>query len=228
MKNKNKLKFVGLCLATLMLTACNNAKHVPPAPPAKTVLQGNWKAECSGAPNIAQRHYTRAYSIDRNQIKTKLTYFDDALTVDGDRCNPKGQVLGVNFVSNFTLGKVIDPGADDEHTNIDITHTKVTMTPLNKATAKILNANDGLLFAPYGVYQGFGITTWALNVPHDVSTNASAMKVFKIQNITPDIFHIDVNNPKKVKEFRVGDKFGDIDPDGRPITIGGNAAVLTP
>lgn len=233
MKTKNKSKLVFLCVATLMLTACEQSRNssqsaMPTASGAEasasapapvvgpTVFEGEWKSSCQKIPDIDSHHYRRVYDFSNNEMKTSIIYYDDALTKDVNRCSDKGKLLKASFVSSFTIGTVIDPGQEDEHTNIDITDSKLKVTPLNEAAVDILNNNTDPVL---GIYKGFGITTWKLNVTHDLSGNLAARKTFNIGTMAPDIYKISVDAITEIRSFRFGDKQGNIDADGRPINI---------
>ncbi len=233
MKPTNKFKLGFFLMAALMLTGCkfhsstSNPTPTPNVPPVKTALQGKWESKCYESLGAYWHHYKRVYSFDQNQLITNITYYDDALTKTGARCADVGKVLQADFVSNFSIGKVTDPGSSDEHTNINITKTKVVLTPLNASATQVLNNNVDSLLGPY---KGYGIKTWKLNTATDVSTNADAIKALHINTMMPDIYNINKHNATGVKGVVFGNTDGNLDPDGRPITLwwGGSTAEFVP
>lgn len=216
---KNTLKIITFFFISLMLVACGSGKHSsppqpsppspspppPPPPPKVTVLEGTWKYNCVASKVIPKWSNKIINSYKDHEVTfTKISYV-------GTHCT--SPQVTAKLTSDIVLGDTVDRGSDDQHTNINTTANHIEVTINDDATLKLVNLK---IFKKLGIGKFGGLTDWKLNVPKDLSNNKMAIKYYRVGKTNLDIFKIDTNT------LKMGDKTGDLDTDGRPITLDKN------
>lgn len=203
---------------------------LPPTPPPVPVspspkqagIVGQWIIQCAISKDAPGYYYRELFSIDGYTMQTKITYYK--MGVPGsETCTPKTASFMAQFDANFVLGKITDPGSFDQLTDISITKNKVQITPMDPIDVQ--RFNDPQWNA--GVYTGFGKTNWQLWAQKDVTALSEAIKDFHIGTALPNIFQISpyLKIPDMIM-LRMGDKDGNLDPDGRPMSLDNKAIAL--
>jgi len=229
MKMKNKLKFILFLMGMIMLTACRKNEDEgkaqpgppsPPPPPARIIPipkipNGKWVTKCLPSETLKDYYYVKTLRFKDNKLETDIDYFEPTTaTPKTNKCAQQSKAFNADFQTETVLGKVIDPWAEDQHTDIDITAKKVELTPTSGKYVINFNTPGWSI----GIYSGFGETNWSIDTKKDVSSIPAAKQSFNIGKPLPDIFQVSLD-PKNHKILKMGDKKGNLDPDGRPMSL---------
>jgi hypothetical protein len=127
--------------------------------------------------------------------------------------------------ADIVVGKVINKGAANEHTQIGIKTTKVQMNPQNLNFAPFFKGKELHDIAVEELYYGYGQTDWPKDVWKDISDIPKAIETLNIGTQVPDIFKISTATDGS-KELKMGDYQGSFDINGRAMSLEPEGAVF--
>ena len=211
MKRIPNLKLATFFMVILVLTACKNNLLRPT--PKEAGLIGQWSMECETSTTVPGYHYKKVFTFDKKARQTTIGYYKDT-TEGGKMCSSSAVSFLAIFNSDLVLGKTTSPGTSDEHTNININTTRVKLAPMDDEHLADFNSDSWSA----GPYSGFGQTNWHKGDLKNVSKVLDAITAFHIGESLPDIFQIS-RSPNDERILKMGDKQGDLDQDGRPLTL---------
>jgi hypothetical protein len=226
MKVNHKLQLIAVFMGMLMLTACgggNDSKPVtpPPPPPVSQSLDGLWSTRCSASNNLAGYDEQDTFNFKGNTLTTtKFFYQQDT------NCKHSDEVLRARITASIALGKEVNLGTDTGHTKIDITPKQVTLSPANDTFTT--SFNDASYTGNGSIYYGYGLKEWSIYYKKIISGFDVAITNFKINQIEPEIFQIseDMVDGATRKVLKLGSKAGNVDSDGRPISIANSNTAM--
>ncbi len=202
---------------TLKSAHARPSTPIPPTP-RDAGLIGTWETGCVNKSTFMKKYYYQTtFKFYDNKLNTKITYHRIGVT-GSEACLPASTAFTAKFETSIVLGTTTDPKTKDEHTDINITTTKVQLVPMNKLYVK--KFNDPKWKA--GVYSGLERTDWALDKWKDVTELPQAVIAFNIEKSMPDIFQVSKNPKTMNRTLKMGDMQGFLDKTGRPKTLDSN------
>jgi hypothetical protein len=135
----------------------------------------------------------------------------------------------VKIEADIVVGKVINKGAANEHTEIGIKTTKVQIRAMERQFNRDFGSQS--FYSKYtskytvNLYNGYGQTDWKLNDWKDISGVPDAIKKLNIGTQVPDIFKISTVTGGG-KELKMGDYQGTFDINGRAMSLEAKGATL--
>ncbi len=200
-------------------------------------LTGQWKYNCrlSKGDNLVQ---SSTLDFMGNKLTTLISFYYSRDTNTG--CNETETPLyQVKIEADIVVGKVINKGEANEHTQIGIKATKVEIKPSN---TKVTSANGEIEYSAKintknsaddnikNLYHGYGQTGWKSNAWKNISLVPNAITALNIGTQAPDIFNISTvttdNGSHKV--LKMGYYKGSFDINGRAMSLEAKGAVFQP
>jgi hypothetical protein len=224
MQLKNKLQLGTFFMSMFMLTACGGggSSTAPNQPATSQSLAGSWSTLCQASTSLAGYNEMQIFNFKGNKLTTHNIFF----TRNADQpqtCKHSDEALCEEIQSDFVLGETINSCMPTERTKINITSTKVMLDPLNSSVTALLNNANRTGNEP--IHFGYG-RNWQLEVWQDISSIDAARTNFKIDIPDPDILQISILplTDSKIdvasrKVLKLGVKMGNVDSDGRPISL---------
>ncbi len=246
MNIKNKLQLTAFFISMLMLTACGGGGSTTPlspmAPPVTTItptvntvtatlqkLDGIWGTSCQESPSLSGYDEKQIFNFRGNELTTTNTFYMRDNNAP-QTCKNSDQALIARINANVEIGPTISPGTDTEHTKINFTTTKVILSPMNNTLTTLLNNTNHT--SHQSIYNGYSQREWLEKQWRDISDISAARSSFKINRIDPDIIQISerIVDGTTHKVLKLGVKGGNVDSDGRPISLTKNmtATLQTP
>ncbi|MCK5818905.1 MAG: hypothetical protein KAH18_06550 [Psychromonas sp.] len=230
MKLGNKLHIVTFFMCVFMLSACigktphTTLKEAPIS--SDTGLQsdngllGEWATGClvsfgdrKGYP--MGYHYIKRTYFESSTLTVIFALFDDHMK-GGSTCSSDSVSMVALYFADYTLGKVINKGSNDEYRTINITNTAVDLAPMDPLTTDmfVVGRSLGVIYSAYGMQ-------WKIAQKQDVTGKENANKLLDIGYMVPDIYQISKMNVngKTINVLKTGYKRGKLDQDGRPMTL---------
>ncbi len=205
------------------ITATLQKKTTPVQTAQAASLIGQWKYSCRKDKVIDSRVQNLTLDFMGNKLTTLITFYSSINTKTGCNQQPAFQV---EIEANIVVGKVINKGATNEHTQIGIKTTKVQIKPMiADALDYLFNVTDIYNSPITNVYLGYGLTDWKIDVWKDLSSIQDAKTNFNIGTQVPDIFKISTATDGS-KELKMGDYKGSFDIDGRAMSLEAQGAVF--
>ncbi len=200
-------------------------------------LIGQWKYDCRYAKGDVILQSSTLDFIG-NKLTTLISFYYSRDTNTG--CNDTETPLyQVKIEADIVVGKVINKGEANEHTQIGIKATKVEIKPSN---TKVTSANGEIEYSAKintknsaddnikNLYHGYGQTGWKSNAWKNISLVPNAITALNIGTQVPDIFNISTvttdNGSHKV--LKMGYYKGSFDINGRAMSLEAKGAVFQP
>jgi hypothetical protein len=190
-------------------------------------LIGQWKYDCHLAKG--NPHYFQRETLDftGNKLKTNIAFY----SLPEKWCK-QDQNAEYHMVieADIVLGKVINAGAANEHTQIGIKTTKVEIKqdPSGFSTLQSLfNRSNFYAIAITNLYAKYGPPDLDLNIWKDISNIPEPITHLHIGTQLPDVFKIstiNINNMDR-KVLKMGDDKGRFDINGRAMSLEAKGAV---
>ncbi len=214
-----------LALAT-SITATIQNKTTPTQTAQTAGLIGKWKYNCR-LENGNDEHWLReTLNFEGNKLTTIISQYG-RVQYDCDN-NTEHRLYQVKIEADIVLGKVINRGASNEHTQIGIktTKIKIKLDPLYfSSVGKDFNEANFYNTAITNLYNGYGQTDWAVNDWKDLSEIPNAIENLNIGTEVPGIFKISTDTGGH-KELKMGDYKGNFDINGRAMSLETKGAVF--
>ncbi len=180
-------------------------------------LTGQWKYACRKAKGSGYLDQKSTLEFTGNKRTTVISFYQSRIC-SGE---PRYQV---KIEADIVVGKVINPGAANEHTEIGIKTTEVKIK-LNTADHPIMadDFNSSVFYdtEATNLYSGYGQTNWRGNTWKDISEIPDAIANLNIGTQVPDIFKISTvtADGDGHKELKMGDYKGSFDINGRAMSF---------
>ncbi len=188
-------------------------------------LIGKWTYPCrhaKGHPSNVQR---KSLDFEGNKLITAIDFYTSSQPI----CDSDAKRLyQVKIEADIVLGKVINKGETNEHTQIGIKTTKVEIMLDPLFFMGIVSHFNEANFYNTGItdiYSGYGQTGWQRGKWKDISGVPDAIKKLNIGTQVPDIFKISTVTGGG-KELKMGDYQGTFDINGRAMSLEAKGATL--
>ncbi len=191
-------------------------------------LTGQWKYACTMVKNDQTRLQTSTLDFEGNKLTTTI-YFYDHNDNQKQACSYY-PLYQVEIEADIVLGKVINAGEVNEHTQIGIKTTKVQIKldpTFYTFTSNEFNKGDFYNTPIPYLYYGYGQTDWQKDKWKDISSAPDAIEKLNIGTQVPDIFKISTATDGS-KELKMGYSEGSYDINGRAIAFEPKGAVFQP
>ncbi len=147
------------------------------------------------------------------------------------KCVSNKLLFEVETKADIVVGKVINKGAANEHTQIGIktTMVKIKISPNHHGNTKAnFNRADFYHTHLQNLYYGYGETNWQDDIWKNISDIPDAIENLNIGTQVPDIFKISTVTTDNLTHtvLKMGDYKGRFDIDGRAMSLEAKGAVL--
>ncbi len=209
------------------ITATLQEKTIQVQTPQAAGLVGTWKYACrkgKGSPLYLQNS---TLNFHGNKLTTVSNFYADT----GSKCVSKKLLYKVETEADIVVGKVLNVGAANEHTQIGIKTTTVKIEPsANHSRFVLVNFNTTSFYQNnlQILHYGYGKTDWKTGDWKDVSNIPDAIENLDIGTQVADIFKISTENINNVdhKVLKMGDYKGSFDINGRAMSLEAKGAVF--
>ncbi len=206
------------------ITATLQKKTTQTQTPQAAGLIGQWKYACRLAKGHSDYLQQKTLDFNDDKLKTSIIFYQKTHSM----CTDNSKLLyQVAIESDIVVGKVINAGAVDEHTQIGIktTNVKINLNSTPNAQQTILfNAIHFYLNPVTNLYYGYGQKNWPTNDWRDISSVPDAITNLNIGTQVPNIFKISTVTGGR-KELKMGDYQGSFDINGRAISLEAKGAA---
>ncbi len=189
-------------------------------------LIGQWKYGCrlaKGSPDIYQ---ASILDFTDSKLKTSTTFYAATDNVNL-RCHNM-IVYQVQSEAEIAVGKVINKGAANEHTEIGIKTTNIKVNVMDDDYLHTFNRFNFYNQPIESLYYGYDQIDWLLNKWEDISDRRDAIINLDIGAQVPDIFKISTvrTDGASHTELKMGDYNGVFDINGRAMSFEPQGAVF--
>ncbi len=213
-----------LALAT-SITAIQPNKTIQTQTAQAAGLIGQWKYACRVAKGHKHRWQRKILNFEGNKLKILIAFYK----ITARKCENRADIsFYVEIDADIVVGKVIDQGADHEHTQIGIKTTKVQIKLNTADNSNITDDFNSSFFydtEATNLYSGYGQTNWRENTWKNISDIPDAIANLNIGTQIPDIFHISTVAIDGRKVLKMGDYQGSFDINGRAMSLEPQGAV---
>ncbi len=192
-------------------------------------LIGEWYYPCRRAKGAKKYLQRKLLEFTGNNLKTLISFYPYSTNlVTG--CFASSRLYRVYLEADIVLGKVINKGGANEHTEIGIKTTKaeISLEQLYyNNSAPVFNAANFYNTEVTNLYYGYGQTGWKSDAWKDISDVPNAITNLNIGTQVPDIFKISTvtTDEGDRKDLKMGDYKGRFDINGRAMSLEPEAAV---
>ncbi len=217
-----------LALAT-SITAFMPKKTIETQTAQATGLIGKWKYNCRYSKGSLAAGQISTLDFMGNKLTTVISFYYN--TSNAPLNCSRYPIYQVKIEADIVVGKVINKGAANEHTQIGIKTTNIKIKPQHAYYMRVTFNNEDLYVAAIkDIYGGYGQKDWRVDAWKDVSDIPNAIENLNIGTQVPDIFNISTVTTDKGshKVLKIGDYKGNFDINGRAMSLEAKGAVFQP